>query len=227
MLSRLTAKLPWLNDPDRRLKFVIVGTGRSGTTFTSEALTAAGVDVGHERCYGPLEQIYVSGAIGDSSWMAVPFLSGFRGEIFHQVRHPLSVIDSLVDMGLMVAEFEGPKHLKYRTFLEQHFDLVGDELVDATRFYVDWNLRCEQHAKVRYRVEDQLALLVDAVEEVLPGSGARLMDVLPEIDPATNSRERRGVARARPGGLTLDDLPEGPHRQALVEMANRYGYELA
>lgn len=209
------------------LRFLVVGTGRSGTSFTTALLQRAGIAADHEavftetgpRAPGPLE--------GDVSWMAVPYLARFPGPVLHQVREPLAVIDSLLDLGLFASQFADEIHRPWRDFLERHFQLRGDPLLDVMRFYVEWNARCESFASVRVRVEDQTQLIADFAEQLYPGKGLLIEQELARISRTLNSREERQVPRTRARGLAFEDLPAGPERDALRDMRDRYGYPVS
>ncbi len=126
--------------------------------------------------------------------------------ILHQVREPLAVIDSLLDLGLFASEFTDEIHRPWRRFLESHFQLFGDPLVDAMRFYVQWNERCEAHADLRIRIEDQCPLIPEFVEELYPGKGALVASHLPRVSTQPEFQGRaagetdpgRGLVRRRP-----------------------------
>src|SRR5690242_2679693 len=86
--------------PDLSLQpFVVTGCARSGTTYMSALLSGLGLRIGHEVVFGPRTRSFDGwqGQHGDSSWLAAPFL-GDLGDapVFHQVRHPLKVVRSLV-----------------------------------------------------------------------------------------------------------------------------------
>ncbi len=65
----------------------------------AEVLDGIGLRVGHEAVFGPRTRSFGGwdDRHGDSSWLAAPFL-GEIGDamVFHQVRHPLKVVRSLV-----------------------------------------------------------------------------------------------------------------------------------
>lgn len=209
------------------LRFLVVGTGRSGTSFTTILLQRAGIRVDHEMVFtetGPRDPGLLE---GDISWMAVPFLRHFHGPILHQVREPLAVIDSLLDLGLFAADFSDEIHRPWRNFLEQHFELCGNPLLDAMRFYVQWNARCEDFAKLRVRVEDQALLIANFADELYPGKGMLVVQEIARTSRTLNSREERHVRRTRSQGLAFEDLPVGHDRDALWHMRERYGYPVA
>lgn len=82
-------------------KFVIVGTGRSGSTYISRLLTNSGIPCGGESWWNPKMRRDDRGRwdhrpiVGDSSCCALgQGLDGYEGMVFHQIRHPLDVIRS-------------------------------------------------------------------------------------------------------------------------------------
>jgi len=84
-------------------KFVIVGTGRSGSTYISKLLTNAGIPCGGESWWNPRMRRDDRGRwdhrpiVGDSSCCALAQgLDGYEGMVFHQIRHPLDVIRSYI-----------------------------------------------------------------------------------------------------------------------------------
>ena len=84
--------------------YAIVGTGRCGTGYSAEFLTQAGIPFCHEGYYtfdGPKLRNGRRNheAIGDASWLAVPYLPDPEVTVVHQLRHPLDVIRSLYNIG--------------------------------------------------------------------------------------------------------------------------------
>jgi hypothetical protein len=206
------------------LRFVIVGTGRCGTTFTAQLLQLADIPVEHEAVFTETGPKHAGILEGDASWMAVPYLAQFDGAVLHQVREPLAVIDSLLDLGLFASDFSDEIHRPWRQFLENHFQLGGDPVIDAMRFYVEWNQRCEAHSDLRIRVEDQCSLIPEFIDGIYPGKGVLVERHLPRVSTRLNSREERRIPRTRAAGLSPGDLPGGRDRDALLAMAERYGY---
>jgi hypothetical protein len=206
------------------LRFVVVGTGRCGTTYVSQLLQRSGIPIDHEVVFTQTGPQDPGNLEGDASWMAVPFLGDFPGSVLHLVREPLAVIDSLLDLGLFAGNFGDEIHRPWRRFLEQNFELGGDPVVDAMRFYVQWNERCEAHADLRIRIEDQCPLIPAFIDALYPGKGVVVAGHLPRISTRLNSREERRVPRTRAVGLLREDLPKGSDCDALLAMAERYGY---
>jgi hypothetical protein len=85
---------------------VIVGTGRCGTNYTANYLTAAGVRCCYERYFSPWGTLFDTGRVstsgeGDASWLAVPFLPMDGVRVIHQTRDPLKVIESFYRIGFI------------------------------------------------------------------------------------------------------------------------------
>jgi len=77
-------------------RFVIVGTGRSGSGYISRVLTEAGIRTGHEGWWNTWDERDET-LIGDSSCCALPMgLNDYDGQIYWQLRHPLDFIQSMV-----------------------------------------------------------------------------------------------------------------------------------
>jgi hypothetical protein len=157
------------------LNFVVTGCPRSGTQYVARILQQLGYDCLHEASFNPWQAVFAmehdDRPWGDSSWMAVPFLSWLPPEtaIIHLVRDPLRTINSIVGTG----QLDWPTD--YRRFLAHHF--MGDSErwpEDLARiaqdFWVEWNQRIMGTERVRLRVK---------VEEFVD----RLPEVIHLIDP--------------------------------------------
>ena len=205
-----------------RPRFVIIGTGRSGTAFISEYFRRAGVLISHEQYYthkGP----YLRNpwrywrTQGDASWLAVPFLPDRGMVAIHQVRHPYKVIDSLFRIGFFDPAHDAA-HAPFVAFARQHFRFSDDPLQSALRWYVEWNERCEAITDRRYRIED----LHNRAADIEQWLGLRVG--LPGlVSDRVNSRppvvDMAGLDVAR-------DIRRFPEFRALEAMAERYGYDL-
>ena len=90
----------------RKKRVVIIGTGRSGTAYTSKLLRECGIDVGHESL----------GKDGASSWYLTTDFEAFDGldwadigsepfVVGQQIRHPLKTIPSLMTFNKRSQDF--------------------------------------------------------------------------------------------------------------------------
>lgn len=132
----------------KKLKFLITGTGRSGTVYMCRLLTSMGIMCGHESIFTPygLEEAYnrlknpqliktskVSKLdenfifdpdlqIAESSYMSAPFLDNKiieNTKIIHVIRNPIKVISSTYyDANFFAENNDGGK--KYANFVELH-----------------------------------------------------------------------------------------------------------
>jgi hypothetical protein len=188
-------------------RFVIVGTGRHGSGYISQLLTTAGIRCGHEGWWNPIGE-RTDGLVGDSSWCAVPFLAEYRGLVFHQVRHPLDVITSLVAQ---------PEHGPYDELKRQ---IVTDPhegpIAFAVASYLEVNELAEQFATGRWRVEDvDQGTLAEIGRAVGIEPDVRALEAIPRNVNRHHDQPR----------LDWDDLPGGPLTADLDTLAKRYGYE--
>lgn len=231
------------------LEFVITGTGRSGTGFAAALFTAADLPCGHEVVFtdkpGLLDRAAPRHGLvaiakepvgrlkeelrrrrtsvrGDASWMAVPRLRRFHGISFLQLRHPLLVIRSFVGTRFFS---DSTKYGAQRRFAAAHFDISGDDVRDAMRWWVQWNSLAAPYATRIYRLEaldeglfaELLAIL--GVDQ----SARRAEAALAVVPPDVNSSSQRGYS---PGDIEWGDLPAGRQKLALESLARRYGYQI-
>lgn len=231
-----------------RMRFVVTGTGRSGTMHTAKLLSATGLKCGHEDYFRAAPSVRETGPArhglgrvrgpvgrsrewarrmfadldGDASWMAVPRLPRFRGLKVLQVRHPLPVIRSFGGTEF----FSRPdRYGGQASYARAFFDATGDDLVDAMRWWVYWNGRAAEYADMTIQLE---TLDSACVSEVLDRLGEadperRAQRAVEEVSAGSNSSRSRGSELNR---LELSDLPVGPDLEALWVAARRFGYEL-
>lgn len=230
------------------MQFVVTGTGRSGTGYTADLFTAAGLRCGHEQVFratpvfgeraaprqglvaalkGPVargrETLHRrrSGFDGDASWMAAPRLARFEGVSFLQLRHPLPVIRSFMGTRFFSEPSRNPGQHGYAAAF---FTPTGDDMVDAMRWWVFWNDLAREHATVVYRLEDldefAFAGMLDLVGAEDPA--LRAAEAFHAVPADVNSSTRRGD---RPGVIGWGDLPTGEARDRLESAMLRYGYD--
>ena len=231
------------------LRFVVTGTGRSGTTYAAQLYRAAGLTCGHEEVFTPrpgwretaaprsslvgrlrqpvgqLREERRRSALrldGDASWMAAPRLPKVKAHRVLIVRHPILVIRSF--MGTRF--FSDPtRNRAQRGYALAHMRVVGDDVLDTMRWWAFWNALAADHADTVLRLEDldadRFASLLSSIGE--PSPARRAAAAVESTPPDTNSSERRGDSR---GDLEFDDLPRGADRDALAAAARRFGYEL-
>ena len=198
-------------------KFVIIGTGRSGTTYIAELLTECGIPCGHETIFDYRGITKRFGYKGDVSWLALPYLSNFNGTVLHQTRHPMKVINSLLGINFFTHNSFEP----FRNFASQYFYFSGDEVNDAMRWYTNWNTWCEEYASFRFKVEE----LDEMYADLLKAININDINIQERFRIALNKKEKSTNTRAKMN-LTFSDLPNGRDKDALLEISQKYGYQI-
>lgn len=192
-------------------RLVVIGTGRHGSRYIAELLTACGIPCSHEAYWNPFDT--EDGALlGDSSWCAGGFLAGYEGAIFHQVRDPLAVVNSLVKSPDM-----GPSAELRRRVLGNPFGY--DPLEQAIDTVIAWRKLCDaQPLAGRWRVEDVDEGVVRLVGSAVGIEPTNVAEALATIPKDTNHHGFAAWER------TWDTLPRDGMTQALRRIAAREGY---
>lgn len=198
---------------------VVVACARSGTKYTSKVLEAFGFRCGHEDVYGPTftpergtNPFKGSSYDMDVSWLAAPHLYsiGRYADVYHQTRHPLKTVASLLGLGLF-----NEKHNKLwsRPALKRMPPVDNmTELQKCICYYVVWNRLISRYAENRFKVED----LTTTPEDVLS-----MMDLpirMNPILPATNLNSRTKGPQIEWGDVT------GLFAKPFLAMSEEYGY---
>jgi hypothetical protein len=203
-------------------RFVITGTGRSGTGFLATALLFCRVRCGHEELFTPEGRVPNPFLRGDASWMALPFLDRFTGYVLHAVRHPLDTIRSMVGIQLFDDEDVTEERAPYQEFIKAHTDVweYATPVERAMAFYVEWNRRIEPFAHKRVRVEDVTGQdLYDLIHYA--GAFHAPWEIQQNIDAVPRDVNTRVRAE-----LEWADLPDGELKSELELLAKEYGYDI-
>lgn len=138
---------------DRR--FIVTGTGRSGTRYFSELLTACGIRCGHERVFGPsLSDVDWQDWEADSSWMAIPHLHAETAPVVLVARHPLSVVKSWVEIGFFTKhDRRNPCHDVLRGFAPEVYEWA-DPWNRALEMWIQLNKVALSYAELVFRLEE-------------------------------------------------------------------------
>lgn len=194
--------------PPKIKKILIIGCGRSGTTYTSEILKKMGINIGHE----------IDSEDGIISWyMTVdgipPFNLPKRSSyifdiIIHQVRNPLKVIASAQTF-----------HVESWKYIYAHIPEINKNdslLIKSAKYWYYWNLLAEKRSMYTYRIEDFGKIANKIVEDV--GFGSYDQVILKKYSTNINSREHSNVK--------LSDIKKQNVElyDNIVKLALKYGY---
>jgi len=161
-------------------KFLIVGTGRCGTTYCQQVLSAAGLNVTHQKLFtfktlsaeGPVHQvgdftIDWDGVDGEVSFMAVPWLDLIKKDnhklkIIHVYRDQEAVVSSWLRSG-MFGEQMGEIHPEFILSWKSNFPIDSTQQSEmrsssprkkAEAFYEMWTDECTRIADVSLDIND-------------------------------------------------------------------------
>jgi hypothetical protein len=190
-------------------RFVITGTGRHGSRYVADVLTASGIRTGHEKWWNSVGAEN-DGYVGESSWLAAPHLAEFDGVVFHQLRNPLLVVNSLVKF---------PEPSREDAVRRRTVSLCGDPIEQAIQMVLHWRRICDAASSARWRLEDFSGEIVMMIAKrvwcpVLPTDVVEAITITPRDVNAHTSRPR----------LEWSDLPAGPETTALRRAAEKDGY---
>ena len=212
---------------DWKLKYIIAGTGRCGTGYTSRLVTELGSDCGHEDIFGPYGVWHerLSKFDGDCSWMSIPYLNQFDGKIVHLVRDPLKVMRSKIATRWPLLDYLDNGHSRaYSRFALSVVPYEDDDIWSYNlRFYVKWNRLIEKFSGFRVRVE-RLRYIYGASDLATFLGFPRLSStVLAEAcKRASRSGENKHVTSGP--NLSWEDFPDSKERDEAMSMAYSYGY---
>jgi hypothetical protein len=202
---------------DRRV--LVLFAARSGTRAVRQMLMLSGVDIGHERW--KVNGTFCGHLAVDDYWYSDrldPRAVGMRrktlevDEVWHQVRHPLRVIESLAT---------GPPPNAFWHWQEKHTGIsLDDEAVDrSSRYWLRWNQIIDADPDVcwRYRVEDIEREWPEMCQRIgIPGA------VRPEVKSDFGGLPLSKLRRER---MHLEWSDLGRWEEPVRLLAKTYGYE--
>ena len=202
---------------------VIVGCGRSGTSYTARLLQVLGLDVGHQKL--GMDGIVDSSLVPDTDECRTsidnltPRTIKKGNTVLHQVRHPLKTIASA------------------RTFTKQSWvyiarhspvDLKAPKNLRAAQYWFHWNEMAEKAASWTYQLERIPTIFEEFCERVGIRADRRKLDLVPTDMNSTvrSPRRRRVVRKAKLKPLDWDDIHEKGLRDKIRALAAHYGYDV-
>jgi hypothetical protein len=197
---------------------VITGCQRSGTAYIAALITASGYWCSHERFFRELEWFGPKPTTVEASWAALPHLGEIDAHVVHQIRHPLSVVASMLSRRTFAGAGRRSARWAAKHVPSTRVD-TDTEVMWAMRYWLAWNLAVERHAHHMWRLED---LTPDVVAEVLTSCGRPVIAQRVEQGAAVLPERINGWSEVVP--LSWDDLPAGKLRRQVVRHARRWGY---
>lgn len=199
-------------------RFLITGCGRSGTLYTSQLLTAAGVACGHESACRVSGFKGMGDLVGEASWYAAAYLEDLPDDVvvIHQVRQPLAVASSWYRIRLfartplitvcygqvtsrqLVHVASTPRATSRRwQYIRQQRQLVGrstsafdvpGEAERCLRYWGDWNRLTEEASRGRPYMRFRLENLGPQVWKEIGDFVEADLGPLPDLAPVNGRK---------------------------------------
>lgn len=218
------------------MNFIVTGSGRCGTTWLSRLLTVAGIPCGHESVFHPDTEAVISdiggpdwrGFRADSSWQAVPFLERFDYPVVLLVRHPLDVVNSLVELGFfgdVPEQRTNPVHRTLRGFAPHVYEQETEQ--DAVlAMWLALNRAALRRAELLFPIERfglaEFGRLVRWAGVSNPAAAERAFGV---VKPVTNDFPNLREATGRRCDFGWDEFKDRDLVAAALDLAGLFGYE--
>lgn len=210
----LESYLAVVQSQKKQEKFLLVtGCGRSGTTYMTEFLQKSGLRVFHERMGEDGCVSWMTGA--DADWAPVgPLAKNFEFKhIFHQVRHPLKVIQSYYNSKPGVT-------WEWICSVIPEITMEDSVITRCAKYWYYWNLMVEEKAEWTYCIEN--------FDKQYQEMGERLglefdEEILKSIPTTVNTRQQEDHVQ-----ITWKFLKENIDRKLynkIRRLATRYGYK--
>ena len=204
-------------------RFVVAGTGRSGTRYIQSVLRKCGMRVSHEQIFCPGGVREWGNRHGESSGLAPPFLKDHYPGILilHQVRHPLAVIRSMLSRRTSTRAKQYEKQFLVPTGFPD-LDFKNDRMRRATLMWLHRNeLVDAAKPAMRWRVEDLDLPTLRGILDLIGWDAGD--DVLEEaLAKTSTSLNRSNRKHPMP---EWSDLP-ADLRPRTVNLAREYGYPI-
>lgn len=218
------------------LKYIVVGTGRSGTVFMAKVLTQVGFPCGHETIFNE-RGIFKDPSdwdishlskettgdwikdktqiVADSSYMAVPHLQDYsNAKVIHVIRNPLKVVRSFY-YGMDYFK-SGVANNPWEDYIYKYVPELKKDMSQLERcclYYVLWNqMVCRKD--LFYHVEEDVSKVLEFLNRV---------DIEVNVSNKTNTFTLEGGLK---NNLTSENIPEGEVKQRFLEYSLSAGYNL-
>lgn len=141
-------------------RFLITGTGRSGTKWCATALRCAGIYCGHEQVFATAmlpnhNPPRWTSLQGDASLAAMPYMAELPDVTkVLVVRHPLAFVSSMLKVGPFLTGSQPAGLVEYIDATFPDVMASENEVEAALRFWLHWNQTARQHCDSWLRLED-------------------------------------------------------------------------
>lgn len=213
--------------------FLVTGSGRCGTGYTAKCFEALGYPCGHEVAFN--QKTVQSGTFldvfedrqCDSAPLAAPLIPLLSKNVvvFHQIRNPVEVVRSC--MGIRLFELDELLTNSRMDLVRATIQFPANELEAAMSYWTQWNTLIGAAAADRvhamYMIEElDGELLREMVGLIDPDRTLTDEDVTAAFAFAAPSHS----ANSKSPSVTLASLPDGAHKQQMIEMALQVGYTM-
>jgi hypothetical protein len=117
------------------------------------------------------------------------------------------------------------RHVWTRAYALEFFDVTGDPVDDALRWWLTWNEWAMSYADAVFALEgwspELLASLLELLE--VDDSEKRAQTAFASVPTSVNSSRRRGD---EPSSLKWTDIPESETKTLAGKAAERWGYDV-
>lgn len=204
----------WKHGGDKKeVEFLITGCARSGTHYIAKVFRLHGLEVSHEgdARYGIVS--WTMAVDSDHSPWGPAANNYYFKHIFHQVRHPLKTIASV-----MTTEPKRSWHFICKEVPD--IKLKDPLIVRAAKYWYYWNLKAESKAEMTYRLEDASSALPEM---------SRILGYTFDTAFLNQVPSDAGARKRKPRHLTWLDLRKALNDSLydkIICLAERYGYDV-
>lgn len=182
-------------------RLLIVAPPRSATGYIASLLTKVGIPTGHEKLFTIKGFVPNACYLGDSSWLAVPFINDIPKNtiIIRQLRNPIKSIESLYKIGF----FNRKKPSSFVNFARRNLSQLDDipQLDKCIEFIYQWNKKLsEKKGRIEntYKIEDIdvgiVKSCVTAITESNSVSDTQLENAINSIPTNYNDKKSEKLA---------------------------------
>ena len=223
--------------PSSQRQLLVVGVQRSGTHYAWEMYNRLGVHVHHEGLGpdGAVSWFFAYKARSYAINNPLPLNDHSFCFVFHQVRHPMRVVSSIVKAS------RKPWDPYWEWITKTDPSVCGDSqkcrkvplLHRSAKQWLVWNEHIETYADVRFRVEDTsprtVCRLAMFEEELCSSYGqyhtTSSKEIQPIVEPRAPADNHTGADHLRASWESIEEL-DTKLADEMKAMTRRYGYHL-